>query len=66
VSGELVGALAETLIAVYIIDRMTGQRKKVYVKDVETKRMLLAQNRELRKKLAKRKVVKRKTAKRKR
>jgi hypothetical protein len=64
VDNDMMGALAEDLMFIYVIDKVTGKRKRVYVKDDATKRRLLAKNRELKKKLAARSKIKRKKTKR--
>jgi hypothetical protein len=52
---NLLGDVVELGLAVYIIDAVTGKRKKVYVKDEAAKERLLAKNKALRAKLAKKK-----------
>jgi hypothetical protein len=56
--GDLLGEVVELGLAVYIIDAVTGKRKKVYVKDEAAKQRLLAKNKALREKLAKKKPAK--------
>jgi hypothetical protein len=60
---NLLGDVVELGLAVYVIDAVTGKRKKVYVKNEAEKKRLLARNRELRAKLSKRKPIAKKTAK---
>jgi len=52
---DLLGEVVELGLAVYVIDAVTGKRKKVYVKDEAAKQRLLAKNKALRAKLAKKK-----------
>ena len=52
---NLLGEVVELGLAVYIIDAVTGKRKKVYVKDEAAKERLLAKNKALRAKLANKK-----------
>jgi hypothetical protein len=53
--GDLLGEVVELGLAVYVIDAVTGKRKKVYVKNEAEKQKLLAKNKVLRAKLAKKK-----------
>ena len=54
---DLFEGLVGAGIAIYVIDKMTGERKKVYVKDDAEKRRLLAQNKKYKEQLAKKKVT---------
>ena len=57
--GDLLGEVVELGLAVYVIDAVTGKRKKVYVKNEAEKQKLLAKNKVLRAELAKKKTGKR-------
>ncbi len=58
----VMGSLVGGLVAIYIIDKVTGKRKKVYVKDEAEKQRLLARNKVLREKLAAKKKIPKKPA----
>ena len=50
---NLLGDFVELGLAVYVIDAVTGKRKKVYVKNNAEKKRLMAQNKKLKAELAK-------------
>ena len=52
---NLLGDVVELGLAVYIIDAVTGKRKKVYVKNNAEKKRLMAQNKKLKAELAQKK-----------
>ena len=54
----MLGELFEGMVAIWVIDKVTGKRKKVYVKDNAEKKRLMAQNKKLKAELAKKKLVK--------
>ena len=49
----MLGELFEGMVAIWVIDKVTGKRKKVYVKNNDEKKRLMAQNKKLKAELAK-------------
>ena len=49
----MLGELFEGMVAIWVIDKVTGKRKKVYVKNNAEKKRLMAQNKKLKAELAK-------------
>lgn len=62
---DLLDTALEAGMVIYMVDAVTGKRKKVHVKNKAEADKLRAKNKALRAKLAKRKTTKRKTVKRK-
>lgn len=54
----MLGELFEGMVAIWVIDKVTGKRKKVYVKNNAEKKRLMAQNKKLKAELAKKKSTK--------
>ena len=61
--GDLLGEVLEAGVAIYIIDKVTGKRKKVYVTKQQAKKIRAAQKRKPAKKTTKRKSVRKSTRK---
>lgn len=59
-SGNLFGEVLEAGLVIYVIDKATGKRKRVVVKNQAEKKRLLAQNKKLKAELAKKKPTKKK------
>ena len=51
----MLGELFEGMVAIWVIDKVTGKRKKVYVKNNAEKKRLMAQNKKLKAELAQKK-----------